>query len=429
MSKPPVIELRDAVVERKGRRLLEVGHLALSEGEHVAVLGPNGAGKSTLVRILARDVRPLAHENGSPAVLLRGEERWDIFEARKLLGIVSGDLQEVFERPVTVLDTILSGFFGSVGIHQHHRVTDEMMAKTRELAGLLGVARLTGRLMDSLSTGEARRALIARALVHDPAILVLDEPCDGLDPGATFLFLGTLRSLVADGRTIVMVTHHIDDILPEVERVVMLKDGRVLRDGSKTALLTAEALSTLYGIPANVDSRDGWYRLWGPEADSARSSSAGNLGSPVGTSMLPVPRLGGHESILGEHTRKRRGCVMPIVRIDITGPKPPGWKQSLAKSAREAIVGALGVPDSRVTVRVQETPDDCVDVPDCRTDRYTVVEVIMYEGRATEMKQAMVRAIRERFAADPGIEPSEVAVVIRDSSTLDLDVPAGEAGQ
>jgi phenylpyruvate tautomerase PptA (4-oxalocrotonate tautomerase family) len=118
---------------------------------------------------------------------------------------------------------------------------------------------------------------------------------------------------------------------------------------------------------------------------------------------------------------------MPIVRIDITGPKPSEWKQALAKSAREAIVESLGVTNDRVTVRVQETPDDCVDVPDCRTGRYTVVEVIMYEGREADMKKAMVQAIRDRFATNPGIEPSEVAVVIRDSSTLDLDVPPGEA--
>ncbi|HEX9092543.1 MAG TPA: tautomerase family protein [Coriobacteriia bacterium] len=118
---------------------------------------------------------------------------------------------------------------------------------------------------------------------------------------------------------------------------------------------------------------------------------------------------------------------MPIVRIDITGPKPPDWKAALLRGARSAVVEALGVPDGRVTVRVVETPGDCVDVPDCRTDRFTIVEVIMYEGRDEEMKRALSAAIRERLSRDPGIEPSEVSVIIRDPSRIDLDVLPGEA--
>ena len=120
---------------------------------------------------------------------------------------------------------------------------------------------------------------------------------------------------------------------------------------------------------------------------------------------------------------------MPIVRIDITGPKPAAWKRALLAGARAAVVEALGVPDDRVTVRVIETPDECVDVPDCRTDRFTIVEVIMYEGRPDEMKQALGAAVRAHLERDPGIEPSEVSIVIRDPSRVDLDVPPGEAGR
>lgn len=119
---------------------------------------------------------------------------------------------------------------------------------------------------------------------------------------------------------------------------------------------------------------------------------------------------------------------MPIVRIDITGPKSTDWKQALLNGVRRAITETLDVPDSRVSLRVSETPDDCLDVPDCRTDRFTMIEVIMYEGRSEEQKRSFMRATRERLAADPGIEPSEVAVLVRDSSKVDLDVPPGEAG-
>jgi phenylpyruvate tautomerase PptA (4-oxalocrotonate tautomerase family) len=119
---------------------------------------------------------------------------------------------------------------------------------------------------------------------------------------------------------------------------------------------------------------------------------------------------------------------MPVVRIDITGPKSAEWKRALLEGARAAVVSGLGAPDGRVTVRVVETPDDCVDIPDCRTRDFTVVEVLMYEGRTEEMKRAFVARLRETLAANPGIPPSEITVVLRDYSTLDLDVLPGEAG-
>jgi phenylpyruvate tautomerase PptA (4-oxalocrotonate tautomerase family) len=118
---------------------------------------------------------------------------------------------------------------------------------------------------------------------------------------------------------------------------------------------------------------------------------------------------------------------MPLVRIDITGPKPVAYKKALLAGARLAVTSALGVPDSRVTVRVFETSPECVDVPACRTDRFTVVEVLLYEGRTPELKSALITALRRVYAENPAIEPSEVTVYIHDASQLDLDVLAGEA--
>jgi iron complex transport system ATP-binding protein len=256
-----LLELRDAVVVRDGREILHIDHLVLGEGEHVALLGPNGSGKSTLVRLLTRDVRPLAREDG-PAVRLLGRERWDLFEARALFGVVSSAWQETYARKVTVADTVLSGFFGSVGVHRHQHVTAEMHARAAQLTRELGLERLEPRTMDTLSTGEARRALIARALAPDPPMLVLDEPYAGLDPTARFHFGGVIRSLAASGRGLLLVTHHIEDIPPEVERVVMLRDGSVFADGPKSGLLTSETLSKLFSIPVRVEERDGAYRMW-----------------------------------------------------------------------------------------------------------------------------------------------------------------------
>lgn len=259
MSAAPLIELNDAEVFREGRTILHVDKLAFREGEHVAVLGPNGAGKSTLIGLITRDVRPLAREQAP--VLLRGRARWDLLEARRVFGVVSDALQDDYRVPVTVRDVVLSGFFGSIGLYRRAEVTQAMEARAEELLAYLEITPLAERTMSTLSTGEARRALIGRALVHDPALLVLDEPTHGLDPAGTYHFLQLLRRL-AERTALVIVTHHVADIVPEVERVVMLKDGGVFRDGPKAELLTAEAISGLYGVPAEVEERDGWYRLW-----------------------------------------------------------------------------------------------------------------------------------------------------------------------
>jgi iron complex transport system ATP-binding protein len=263
MENPAVLlKLTDCVVVRDGRPILAVEDLTLRTGESVALLGPNGAGKSTLVRLLTRDVRPLAHEDGSPAVELLGRERWDLASARRIMGIVSDALQEDYDVAVTVRDAVTSGFFGSIGLYRHHVITPEMVARTDELLELLAITRLADRTMDTLSTGEARRALIARSLVHDPAVLVLDEPTDGLDPNAQWHVLHAMSDVARAGHAVVLVTHHVSDILPEVTRVVMLKGGRVVGDGPKTELLTGEALSRLFDVPAVIEQRDGWYRLW-----------------------------------------------------------------------------------------------------------------------------------------------------------------------
>ncbi len=259
MANRALIELRDAEVVRDGQPILHVESLAFHEREHVAILGPNGAGKSTLVGLLTRDIRPLVRDE--PSVLLRGKARWDLFEARRIFGVVSDVLQEDHRKRFTVRDVVLSGFFGSIGMYRPDDVSPAMTARVAGLLTYLDITALADRTMDTLSTGEARRALIGRALVHDPALLVLDEPTHGLDPSGTYHFLLLLRQL-AEHCTLVIVTHHVSDIVPEVERVVMFRNGRVFRDGPKAELLTGDALSNLYGIPAEVEQRLGWYRLW-----------------------------------------------------------------------------------------------------------------------------------------------------------------------
>jgi len=270
-AQEPLLELRNAQVVREGRIILSVDRLVLNEGEHVALIGPNGSGKSTLLGLLTREVRPL--HTDEPPVRFRGEARSPLFDVRRVLGVVSSDLQDLHRRGLTVRDVVLSGFFGSIGLHLTQHATAEMVGRSRQLMDDLGVAPLAERKMRTLSTGEARRALIARALVHDPPVLVLDEPCDGLDPSAAFHVLQIVRGLASSGRSVLLVTHHVDDIVPEVERVVMLRDGRIVADAPKSEALTSARLAELYGIPAHVEERNGWYRLWWEERALGRERS------------------------------------------------------------------------------------------------------------------------------------------------------------
>lgn len=256
----PLVEIRDARVVRDGVTILAIDRFVLGRGERVAILGPNGAGKSTLIRLLTSDVLPV--HTGRPSVLIDGDPLKPLFDVRALLGIVSDALQSDYDRAVRVADVVVSGFFGSIGLYRPREVTHEMRRTAHAAMESLDIMHLADRTMDTLSTGEARRALIARALVNDPAALVLDEPCHGLDPGATWRFRQTLRSLAQSHRALVIVTHHIDDIIPEIDRAVLLQAGRIAADGPKSQVLTSERLSGLFGFPMTIEERDGAYRWW-----------------------------------------------------------------------------------------------------------------------------------------------------------------------
>lgn len=260
MSRRPLLELRNARVVRDGATILDIDRLVLYEGEHVAVLGPNGSGKSTLIGVLTRDIRPL-YRDDYPPVKFFGKDRWDLFEARALFGVVSAEWQSRYVVPVTVEDVVVSGFFGSVGLHPSRPAEERHFERARELMVELGIERLAGRRMDTLSTGEARRALIARALVDDPPVLVLDEPCAGLDPGAAYHLRTTYGALAGAGRSLVLVTHHIEDIVAGVERVVVLRDGRIAYDGATAEVVTSDRMSDLFGAPVVVEPHDRGYRL------------------------------------------------------------------------------------------------------------------------------------------------------------------------
>ncbi len=256
MPLPPLIEFRNITVRRGSRNALEDVSLSIAQGEHVAILGPNGSGKSTLIKVIARDLYPMAAD-GDSFVRILGEDHWNLFDLRNRLGLVSNDWMQMCTRDFSGFEIVLSGFFGSVGIWPYHAVTAEMERKAREVMELLEIPHLADRATNEVSSGEARRILIGRALVHDPAALILDEPATSLDLRAEEELRAILRKLAAAGIGIVMVTHHLPDIIPEMRRVILVRGGRVFFDGPAEQALSAEMLSRLFGIPVEVVERGG----------------------------------------------------------------------------------------------------------------------------------------------------------------------------
>lgn len=259
-NQPPLLEFRHATVLRGGIGALDSVTLRISGGENVAVIGPNGSGKSTLIKLITRECYPVLTD-GEPPVRIMGESTWDIFRLRSMMGVVSGEMDEFFRRDLTGREVILSGFFGSVGLYPYHQVTSKMESRADEILTFLEIEHLAAKSMTAMSTGEGRRVMIGRALVHRPKALVLDEPANGLDPHAARRFADSLRKLAKAGKSIILVTHHLPDIIPEVSRVVMLKKGRVFADGPKHEVLTRERLSELFAMPVEVFERHGYYHL------------------------------------------------------------------------------------------------------------------------------------------------------------------------
>jgi iron complex transport system ATP-binding protein len=231
--------------------------LRVEAGEHVCILGPNGCGKSTLIKTIARECYPLANEGSSISIL--GRERWNVFELRSLLGIVSPDLLASCTTDATGRDVVLSGFFSSTRIFPHHAPHADLLEKSEAALARLGIAHLAARPVAQMSSGEAKRTLIARALVHEPQTLLFDEPSNALDIGAQMQLRDTTRTLAQNGLGILLVTHHVSEIIPEIARVVLLREGRIVADGPKQEMLTSESLSSLFGADIQIARRDGYY--------------------------------------------------------------------------------------------------------------------------------------------------------------------------
>jgi len=257
----PLLKMNGATLVKGGRRILDGLSLEIAPGQHTAIIGPNGSGKSSLVKLITRQHYPLARADGEPVMTIFGRARWDVFALRSLLGIVSADLHAAFvgDAGLRGLDAVVSGFFAAQGLALHHAVTPDMTRRASAALALADAATLAQRPLATMSTGEARRVLIARALAHDPRALLLDEPTTGLDLAARQRFLETLGGIARRGKTLLLVTHHVEEVLPEIGRVLLMQDGKIFRDGDKADVLTSETLSVLFDAPIEVRESGGYY--------------------------------------------------------------------------------------------------------------------------------------------------------------------------
>lgn len=260
-SADPLFRIHDATVLRAGAPILHIDDFVLAEGEKIAVLGPNGAGKSTFIKLLTREVMPIFRDEAP--VVFRGEKRPTLADIKACFGVVSSSMHDQISVHLPVIDIVCGGFFGTLGLPRGVCATEDMREAALDALERLGIADVADRDVLTLSMGQARRVLVARELVHDPQVLVFDEPCTGLDPQGMYQIRKTMCRLAEEGRGIVLVTHYPEDIIPAIERVVLIKDAHMCADGAKEGLLTDAVMSDLFGAPLRAELRDGWYSLRG----------------------------------------------------------------------------------------------------------------------------------------------------------------------
>ena len=255
-----IIELEHATVKRQGINILDDVSLQVHQGEHVAIIGPNGAGKSTLVQVISEEIHPLY--NPLSKRILFGQQRWQVLELRKKLGIVSQSLQYLCNSTYKAWEITASGFFSSIGLDFHHQITQEQLTKVQKTMMDFDVWKLKDKQMNRISSGEARRILLCRASVHNPQVMLLDEAVSNLDFPARHQYRRSLEQLDEEGKTLILATHELSEIIPAIQRIVVMNQGRIVADGPKQAIMKEEILSTIYGTKVFVDEREGLFTAW-----------------------------------------------------------------------------------------------------------------------------------------------------------------------
>ena len=256
----PFVQLERVSVVRGGRVVLDEVDLTISAGEQVALLGPNGCGKSTLLKTMTCELYPLAKPETK--VRLFGRERWDLTELKKRLGVVQSEIPGKPMLKNTGREAILTGFFSSSTLWPNLEISSEMRDRAEAMLKTIGGETLTEKLFGEMSAGQQRRILIGRALVASSGCLLLDEPSNALDLYAQRTLRDLMMQLAEAGTTMLLITHHVADVIPAMDRVLLMRQGRLVADGSRAELLTAERLGALFETRVHLVERDGFYHAW-----------------------------------------------------------------------------------------------------------------------------------------------------------------------
>jgi len=266
VEESPILQFHDVTAYRNDTKVMNQFSMTINNGQHTAIVGPNGSGKSTFIQLLTHQLYPVAPKEDASPIRVFGKDHWNVSELRKRIGIVSAEMEyeiahNLNHGRLSGKQVVLTGFFSSMQLFGHHRINEEMKKKAEWALETIEASYLADRRFSRMSSGEARRVLIARALVTSPDMLVLDEPTTALDLVARETCLQLIRDIANQGTTIIIVTHHIEEIIPEISHVVLLKDGSAAYAGSKEQVITSKNMSKVYNHPLRVENGQDRYRI------------------------------------------------------------------------------------------------------------------------------------------------------------------------
>ncbi|MDR0675453.1 MAG: ATP-binding cassette domain-containing protein [Elusimicrobiota bacterium] len=249
-----ILNVKNISIIRDNNYIIKNISFSINEYENWAIIGKNGCGKSFLLKSISTMIYPSKGEVEIYGNNIVGTNLWDL---RKKIAIVSDELQKQYDEYATVKNIILSGFFSSIGVWQ--KVNKIQNRRANEILEQLNIQNLSHRIYKTLSSGEQKKTLIGRALVFRPKLIILDEPCNGLDVASKIDFLNTLRKLVSNGINLIFVTHNVEEIIPEINNVILMKKGKIHKIGDKKDILTENNLKHTLGIDLKLNYDNGFY--------------------------------------------------------------------------------------------------------------------------------------------------------------------------
>lgn len=265
----PLLKMKNVTVWKGNTYPIRDLSLEIPNGRHTVIYGPNGSGKTSLIKLIMREYYPVVHSDPPPILEIFGKSEWNVFELRNDLGIVTADMDRYFlqwSSGITGLEAVLSGFYSSVGLAMNQPTTPEMKEQAINSLKWMEMEHLALKRLDHMSTGEMRRILISRALVHDPRALLLDEPTVGLDLVSARHFINAVRRIASAGKTIILVTHHLEEIIPEIRHAILLQEGSLFTEGKTRDVFTTENFTSLFRSPVMVSKRGDYYTAYSEQS-------------------------------------------------------------------------------------------------------------------------------------------------------------------